>query len=310
MVGEDEPSTRTRYSFGWVRRFLRGGLDVSWILPAAAALVLPARAPQQELGNRPQQGTTRAWIAIAVGGQFAVVAVLPGAHITYVVPALPLLGILGAAGVGGIVDVLAALATSGRHVARRAVGVVALIATVAVGAGWAAASARYGNRDRRDYGVNPYGRRLEMSRLQDIRVVEQIAEHIGAAGEDHGTLFGHSTIVAAVALRTGRRIAGGLADFDPGWIERGTASRRETVHSIEIDLVEYFITPNWFFMRDPWFSSYLRHCYAPPHEIDRRPARGEGGGGEMPGQDLRSVDEDHCVQQPVAQFADVPGPIP
>jgi hypothetical protein len=152
-----------------------------------------------------------------------------------------------------------------------AVAVCILAATVA---GWAASSAMYGARDQREYSVLPHLRHVEMAALQRPIVAERIAKHARDRVGPGGTIFGHATIVDLVALKAGRRVSAGFADFAPRWLALGLLSRESLIERIEADNVELFVTPNWFWTKDREFSGYLNRCYLQPVVFEREPGSG------------------------------------
>jgi hypothetical protein len=112
----------------------------------------------------------------------------------------------------------------------------------------------------------------QVSRFLRLDLARQVA---GDLPKD-GTIFGDPTFVSTVALDSGRRVSGELADLNPIWIQAGMIKREEVVSRIERDGVEAVITPAWFLVQDPFFSAYLARCYGAPKIYS--PA--EGGDGE------------------------------
>ena len=79
-----------------------------------------------------------------------------------------------------------------------------------------------------------------------------------------GTIFGDPTIVSFLALQSGLRVSGELADLNPSWVEAGTVKGEEIVSRIERDGVAAVITPPFGLIQDPYFKSYLKSCYETP----------------------------------------------
>jgi hypothetical protein len=91
------------------------------------------------------------------------------------------------------------------------------------------------------------------------------------------TIFGDPMIVSAVALHSGLRVSGELADLNPTWLEAGTVNRQEVVSRIEHDGVAVVVTSPWFMAQDAYFWSYLMACYQPP-KVFPPPDSGPGAG--------------------------------
>jgi hypothetical protein len=126
--------------------------------------------------------------------------------------------------------------------------------------------------DQRHYSFLPHVLHGQVTRFLRLDIARQVAGDLPKGG----TIFGDPTIVSAVALDTGKRVSGELADLNPIWIQAGMIKREEVVSRIERDGVEAVITPPWFLVQDPYFSAYLDRCYEPPKIY--QPA--EGGDGE------------------------------
>ncbi|MFO8070227.1 MAG: hypothetical protein R6V85_00010 [Polyangia bacterium] len=77
-----------------------------------------------------------------------------------------------------------------------------------------------------------------------------------------------------MALESGRRVSAELADFAPRWLEQGQVSRESLIARIEADRVALFVTPNWFWTKDPGFSAYLERCYRQPVVFPRKQGSG------------------------------------
>jgi hypothetical protein len=115
-----------------------------------------------------------------------------------------------------------------------------------------------------------------MARLQKLDVANDVVAQLSALPKN-SSLFGFPTIVSAVALAGGWRVAGELADLAPRWIEQGTISREHITSSIEQDGVAAVVTPPWMLVKDPYFKAYLASCYDKPTTLRRRVGRpGQG----------------------------------
>jgi hypothetical protein len=143
------------------------------------------------------------------------------------------------------------------------------------GAGWAAARSRREALDERKYSFWPHVLHRQLARFQRLDVAKQVARD--SVLPKIGTIFGDPTIVSAVALHSGLRVAGELADLDSRWLEAGAVSREEIVSRIERDGVAAVITSPWFMAQDPYFRSYLMACYEIP-KVFPPPDYGPGAG--------------------------------
>jgi hypothetical protein len=207
-------------------------------------------------------------LALAVAGHIAVVLAMTDASFLYIVVISPLLCLLAGMGFEAIAQrcrgwnwprCRGALAT----------GVAVLALTIA---GWSAARSHREHLDQRHYSFLPHILHGQVSRFLRLDLARQVA---GDLPKD-GTIFGDPTFVSTVALDSGRRVSGELADLNPIWIQAGMIKREEVVSRIERDGVEAVITPAWFLVQDPFFSAYLARCYGAPKIYS--PA--EGGDGE------------------------------
>jgi hypothetical protein len=246
------------------------------VLLAVATLVIspPSASPAVRFGK----WQVRASMVIALGAILHVVTVLAmsGGQVLYLQPAMPLLACL--AGSGAVRLGAAALrearelkrgSTDGRLVILAVLAIVSAVAT-----GWAFSSEAYGRRDGRSYSFLPHRRFAEMAAMTSPTVASKVADQVRHELPAGGTIFGHPTIVDLVALETGAKVSAELADLAPRWINNGTVSRAEVVARIEADQVEHFITPAWFYLRDPFFADYLRRCYDQPTTYPREHGSG------------------------------------
>jgi hypothetical protein len=167
-----------------------------------------------------------------------------------------------------------------------AAGILALTA-----GGWAAARSHRERLDNRHYSFWPHVLHGQVSRLQ------QLDAALRGIGESmlpkDGTIFGDPTIVSALALHSGRRVSGELADLNPNWIEAGTVGPEAVVSRIERDGVAAVITPPWGLVQNPYFKSYLFACYEKPKPFFRPPSG--------PGEGLPPF---------ILVFTHLPGPLP
>src|SRR5262249_13966863 len=92
-----------------------------------------------------------------------------------------------------------------------------------------------------------------------------------------GTIFGDPTIVSMLALRSGQRVSGELADLNPVWVEGGSIRPDEIVSRIERDGVAAVISPPFGLVNDPYFKAYLFACYGKPRPFFP-PQSGPGAG--------------------------------
>jgi hypothetical protein len=253
--------------------------ELRWFLPTTALenLVLVALAATA-LARRPAPAASgcssafaiRAALAALIGAHVAAVALMKGGLVLYLFPALPLIALL--AGDGAV-----RVARAVRSGPSRALGAaIALAIAASSAAGLWASRERYQQRDAHPYPALPHARHIAMARLQKLAIVEAIARVVEAESSPEETVFGFPTLVAQIALAANRRVAGELADLAPRWIQLGTVTRQSVVGAIEADRIRFFITPRWFYFKDPYFKTYLSRCYDPPRVFPR--PQGDGGG--------------------------------
>lgn len=246
-----------------------------------AIVLLGARST--EVGNgddqRPASSKVVRTLALVVGGHIAVVLAMTEAAFLYFVVIAPLLALLASIGFDVVVARGCQRGQLSRARAQHAfrVTVAATVAVVAVIAGgWAAARSHRENLDERRYSFWPYILHGQVSRFNRLdEVVRRVASDSMVPRD--GTIFGDPTIVSAVALQSGRRVSGELADLNPSWIQAGVIGREEVVARIERDGVAAVVTPPWFLVQDPYFQSYLLACYEKP-VVFRPPESGPGAG--------------------------------
>jgi len=151
-----------------------------------------------------------------------------------------------------------------------------IAATLAVACGgWAAARSHREGLDERKYAFLPQIRYGELAWYQRLDVAGRVAEDLALPKD--GTVFGDPTIVSAVALDGGSRIAGELADFDYRWLEAGTINHEDVVSRIETDQVAAMVTSPWFIAQSAYFRLYIMACYEIP-KVFPPPENGPGSG--------------------------------
>jgi hypothetical protein len=217
-------------------------------------------------------------LLLVIGVHLAVVLAMTEAVFLYIVVIAPLLVLLAGIGFEATVAWWRQRGQGARPAARRAsrlmlAGALALAALTA--GGWAAACAHREGLDSRRYSFWPHLLHGQVSRFQQLDAA--LGEISEAMLPKAGTLFGDPTLVSVLALRTGLRVSGELADLNPGWIAAGTVKSTEVVARIERDHVARVITPPWGLVQDPYFKSYLFACYQKPHPI-LPPQSGPGEG--------------------------------
>jgi len=121
----------------------------------------------------------------------------------------------------------------------------------------------------------PHLRYGQLARFQRLDVAPRVASDLALTKGE--TIFGDPTIVAAVALHSGLRVSGELADLDFRWLDAGTVRREDVVSRIERDNVAAVITSPWFIAQDAFFRSYIMACYEPP-KVFSPPESGPGSG--------------------------------
>jgi len=244
----------------------------------AAVLLAARRTDTKNEATRPPSSRVLRVLLLAVGGHMAVVLAMTDAAFLYFVVPTPLLALLAGIGLDGAVKRWMERKRSSPTWAKAASWVVAMevvgLAAFVAG-GWAAARSHRERLDGRPYSFWPHVLHGQISLAHRLDIAHQIAS--ASALPKSGTLFGDPTIVSAVALDSGRRVSGELADLNPIWIQAGAISREEVVSRIERDGVTAVITPAWFLVQDPYFSSYLAACYDQP-KVFAPPEAGPGYG--------------------------------
>ncbi len=251
--------------------------ELGFYLPTTAlenlfliALAAVSLARRSSGGAPPTASGPRLFLAAAVAAHVGAVALMSGGLVLYLFPALPLLALLAGDGAARIARAIA------RGPSRAlAAGAALAVLAASVGGPWAA-WARYERRDSHGYPALPHARHLAMAHLQKLSVAEPIARLVKSESGPTETVFGFPTIAAEVAREAHRRVAGELADLAPRWLQLGTVTRKSVVSAIEADGVRFFVTPRWFYFRDPYFKSYLAKCYEAPRVFPRTRADGAG----------------------------------
>jgi hypothetical protein len=238
----------------------------------AVALLGRKRADASgEPPDRPSSGIVRV-LLLVMSAHVSVVLIMKESVFLYVAVIAPLLTLL--AGVGFDATV-ARWPGRGRQRGRMMAGALATLALTA--GGWAAARSYRERLDDRSYSFLPHllhGEVIVAQQLDDAvaRWVDRESMLPGA-----GTIFGDPTIVSMLALRSGLRVSGELADLNPVWVEGGSVKPEEVVSRIEHDGVAAVISPPFGLVNDPYFKSYLFACYQKPRPFFP-PKSGPGAG--------------------------------
>lgn len=244
----------------------------------ACALLGAKRESAEIAGPRPPSSQVVRTLLLVVGAHLAVVLVMTESVFLYIVVIAPLLTLLAAMGYHAAVAWWRQRSHLPQAQARRASEVMALGAVVLVvltAAGWAAARAHREKLDERQYSFWPHVLHGQVSRFQQL---DPALRGIGDSMlPKEGTIFGDPTITTALALRSGLRISGELADLNPNWIEAGTVKPEVVVSRIERDGISAVITPPFGLVQNPYLKSYLLTCYEKPKPF-LPPESGPGSG--------------------------------
>jgi hypothetical protein len=233
-----------------------------------ALALLGARHTEAAIGDpRPTPSRVVRVLSLVTVAHIAVVMAMTEAVFLYVVVIAPLLTLLAGIGFEAALAWWRQRSQLSPARARRAsrlmlAGAVGILALTA--AGWAAARSHSEGLDDRHYSFWPYVLHGQKSRLRQLDVAVTGLESMLPK---RGTIFGDATIVTALALHSGLRVSGELADLNPGWMEAGTVKSEEVVSRIERDGVAAVITPPWGLVQDPYFKSYLFACYQKPKPL-------------------------------------------
>lgn len=208
-------------------------------------------------------------LALFTAVHLIAVAAMKGGLALYLFPAMPHLALLAGAGAQSFGHWLGSTAPK----VLRWSGAAALLAILL--SGWWLSKRLLDARDNQHYPVVPMVRHVAMARVQRLVWLESIAAAARELPPDK-TVFGHSTLAGPVALRSGRRVSGELADLAPRWFSTGVVRREEVLAAIERDSVGLLVTPRFAFVRDPIFKSYLERCFERPSIFPRAVGPGSG----------------------------------
>lgn len=244
-----------------------------------ATVLLAARRADLARGDaRPPRSRVARLLLLVVVGHVAVVLAMTEAAFLYVVVIAPLLALLAGMGLDASLAWWRGHRQGSRARARRASRVLAggLVAGLAlIAGGWSGARSHREKLDERPYSLWPHVLHGQVSQFHRLDVALQgIADPMLPK---EGSLFGDPTIVSALALRSGKRVAGELADLNPNWIEAGTVRAEEVVARIQRDGVTAVVSPPWGILQQPYFKSYLFACYQRPEPFFPPPS-GPGQG--------------------------------
>jgi hypothetical protein len=232
------------------------------------AAVLLARGRTQTASEGPSLPASRdvRVLLLVVAAHIAVVLALSGSVFLYVVVIAPLLALLAGMGFDAALvrwlpgrrsSETARIAGSPRLLFSGLVVIVALTA-----GGWAAARSHREHLDERQYSFWPHLLHGQVARAQQLDPARWVGNE--SVLPRQGTIFGDPTIASFLALHSGLRVSGELADLNPSWVEGGTVKSEEIVSRIEGDGVAAVITPPFGLIQDPHFKSYLKTCYDQP----------------------------------------------
>jgi hypothetical protein len=238
---------------------------------AGLALGLLARGRTEVTGENPVRPLSRdvRVLLLVVAAHIAVVLALSGAVFLYIVVIAPLLALLAGMGFdAALVRWLPGRRPSEAPRSARSPRLVfsGLVAVLVVTAGgWAAARSHRERLDERQYSFWPQVLHGQVARAQELDPARWVGG--GSVLPEQGTIFGDPTIASFLALESGLRVSGELADLNPSWVEGGTVKSEEIVSRIEHDGVAAVITPPFGLIQDPYFKSYLMTCYDKPRPV-------------------------------------------
>jgi len=240
-------------------------LYLLWGAGLAAALLGKKRATVAKEGSGPASWQVVRVLLLVVSVHVAIVLAMKESVFLYVAVIAPLLTLLAAMGFDAAVARWRERRRQPPAGARRASRLMAAgaLATLAITAGgWASARAYRERLDERPYSFWPHVLHAQVLRSQELDVSRWVDRE--SMLPKAGTIFGDPTIVSLLALRSGLRVSGELADLNPIWVEGGTVRPEEVVARIERDGVAAVISPPWGLVQDPTFKSYLFACYGKP----------------------------------------------
>jgi hypothetical protein len=244
----------------------------------AFVLLRAKRKPAEIAGPIPPSSQVVRMLLLMVGAHLAVVLVMTESVFLYIAVIAPLLTLLAAMGYHAAVAWWRQRGHLPQAQARRASEVMAMGAVVLVAltaAGWAAARSHREHMDERQYSFWPHVLHGQVARFQQL---DPALRGIGASMlPEKGTIFGDPTIATALALHSGLRVSGELADLNPNWIAAGTVKQEDVVSRIESAGVSAVITPPFGLVQNLYFKSYLFACYEKPKPF-LPPESGPGSG--------------------------------
>jgi len=236
------------------------------------------RPPARDVASPSLSSRAVRVMLLVVVAHIVVVLAMADAPFLYLVVAVPLLTLLSGIGFDATLVWWQSRQASSQVRARvriqRLLLGVAVVACMTM-AGWSAARAYREDLDGRPYSFLPHLLHRQLALHQRLDVADRVAHD--AVMPASGTIFGEAMIVSAVALESGVRVSGELADLNPNWIDGGAITRDEIVDRIERDGVAAIVTPPWFLVQDSYFRAYLVNCYTGP-KVFRYPEEGPGAG--------------------------------
>ena len=172
-------------------------------------------------------------LLLAIGIHVVVVIAMNQTAFLYMVLIAPLLALLAGIGFDAVATWWADSRRGSPILRRRASRLMLLgtIATLAVTCGgWAAAQSSREGLDERQYSFLPQLRSGELAQYQRLDVAGRVAGDLALRKDE--TIFGDPTIVSAVALDGGSRVAGELADLTTaGWKLEPSSTRMSSLES-------------------------------------------------------------------------------
>jgi hypothetical protein len=245
------------------------GRLAEWLSANAGILVLAATGTVAGL----RDPRVRFWSAVTALHVLAVVGMNFG-QVMYLFPASVLLAALAGYGLQRVLSRLKVWSPSAgwRWPSSRSVLTLGVYVLVTVGGTWGAmqlCDEHYGG----DLSFWPHRRELELSRGSSAEPAARVAQAVRRLSMAGGSLFGGPPeLVSYLALESGARIAGQLADLAPQWIINGTVPRSSVISQIERDQVNSFVSlEGGFYVHDRGFQNYLLKCYADPIEFPPMP---------------------------------------
>lgn len=255
--------------------------DHAYLIVGVAVCLMLLRSQEKDVARRPlssQPSRTVLALLLAAGVHAMVVMAMTQAAFLYMVVIAPLLALLAGIGLDAVATWWAD-SRRGSPIQRRRASRLMLFGTTATLAvacgGWAVARSNREELDERKYSFLPQLRYGELAWYQRLDVAGRVAEDL--ALPMNGTTFGDPTIVSALALDGGSRVAGELADFDYRWLEAGTVKHEDVVSRIEGDRVAAIVTSPWFIAQSAYFRLYIMACYEIP-KVFPPPESGPGSG--------------------------------